>query len=114
MSKEGQQAERPKCAPYRDVLYHGKCDAGVRELSSLCGWSDDLDQLVRASAKHTPSTNDELDKILHRNAEVIAETAPSIDKVNAKWKKKSADWQKAHQRRGGPTTRKRRVRFANA
>ncbi|KAL3135315.1 hypothetical protein ABBQ32_007510 [Trebouxia sp. C0010 RCD-2024] len=36
----------------RDVFYQGDCDAGVEELCSLLGWSDDLHQLIRQS--HNP------------------------------------------------------------
>ena len=34
---------------YRDVFYQGDCDAGVEELCSLLGWSDDLHQLIKDS-----------------------------------------------------------------
>jgi hypothetical protein len=38
------------CNPgaYRDVLYEGDCDTGVRELCQLLGWEEELDELIAA------------------------------------------------------------------
>jgi NAD-dependent SIR2 family protein deacetylase len=68
---------------YRDVLYKGECDAGVRRLAELCGWEEELDHLVRKSSP--PTTEGEVDELLALNAEAIAMSAPAIEEVNSKW-----------------------------
>ena len=35
---------------YRDALFEGDCDAGVRELCQLLGWGADLEALVEGWA----------------------------------------------------------------
>ncbi len=35
---------------YRDALFLGDCDEGVRRLCNLLGWGDDLDELLTCSS----------------------------------------------------------------
>ena len=58
---EGQTGFNFSEGNYRDVFYQGDCDAGVEELCSLLGWSDDLQQLIRGRRNpdheaHNPMT----------------------------------------------------------
>ena len=42
---------------HRDALFLGDCDAGFKELASLLGWSDELEELIEAGKAAADAKN---------------------------------------------------------